>query len=143
MLKNSSISKQNTKLIELLSDQKFGAETTEANISTSMINGNVPVTGNPLLRHIPITKPLVTPKISSPFLINSMPMTSGHLSRKSFLNRDTTTLAKLAGLTKTGSDGEAIINTKGKGNYVFIATEKKNVRRKYAICSFQFLTKYF
>lgn len=112
-------------LIEFLSKQKIGAE---ANISTSTTNGNVPVTENTSLRCISITKPSATPKISSSFLINSTALTSGHMSRKSFLNRDTTTLAKLAGLTKTGSDGEAIINTKRKGNYVFVATEKKNVR---------------
>lgn len=32
-------------------------------------------------------------------------------------------------MSKTGADGEAIMNkTKGKGNYVFVATEKKDVR---------------
>lgn len=124
-------------------NQKLGAETFEANISTSTVTGNVSVTENTSLRRISITKPSVTPKISSPFLINSTALTLGHLSRKSFLNRDTTTLAKLAGLTKTGGDGEAIINTKRKGNYVFVATEKKNVRRKRTIRSFQYKIKYF
>lgn len=113
-------------------------ETIEANISTSMINSNVPGTENASLRRISITKASVTPKLSSSFLINSTALNSGHLSRKSFLNRDNTTLAKLAGLTKTGSDGEAIINTKRKGNYVFVATEKKNVTQKHTVWSFQF-----
>lgn len=78
------------------------------------------------LRRISIVKPLAPPKTVSPFLVTKTALTVGHLSRKSFLNRDSTTLAKLAGLTK--SDGETIVNKpKGKGNYVFVATEKKNV----------------
>lgn len=84
------------------------------------------------MRRISIIKPLAAPKVASPFLITQTALTAGHLSRKSFLNRDTTTLAKLAGLTKSGADGETIVNTaKGKGNYVFVATEKKNVSFKF------------
>lgn len=51
-----------------------------------------------------------------------------HLSRKSFLNRDSPILEKLASLSKGGADGETILNkTKGKGNHVFVAIEKKDV----------------
>lgn len=79
-------------------------------------------------KRISFIKPVATPKVSSPFLISKLDMSSGHLSRKSFLNRDSPILEKLAGLSKTGSDGEMIVNTaKGKGNYVFVATEKKDV----------------
>lgn len=68
-------------------------------------------------------------KTSSPFLITKSDLSMSHLSRKSFLNLDSPILEKLASLSKTGSDGEAILNTaKGKGNYVFIATAKKDVR---------------
>ena len=79
-------------------------------------------------KRISFIKPVATPKVSSPFLISKNDLSSGHLSRKSFLNRDSPILEKLAGLSKTGSDGEPILNTaKGKGNYVFTVTEKKNV----------------
>lgn len=79
-------------------------------------------------KRISFIKPVVTAKISSPFLISKSDLNSGHLSRKSFLNRDSPILEKLAGLSKSGGDGEKILNTaKGKGNYVFIATEKKDV----------------
>lgn len=65
----------------------------------------------------------------SPFLIAKGDFNAGHLSRKSFLNRDSPILEKLAGLSRSGGDGDAVLNTaKGKGNYVFIATEKKDVR---------------
>lgn len=55
-----------------------------------------------------------------------------HYSRKSFLNRDSPILEKLASLSKAGTENDAILNTaKGKGNYVFVATEKKDVRHIY------------
>lgn len=81
-------------------------------------------------RRISIIKPInnASSKTSSPFLITKSDLSMSHLSRKSFLNRDSPILEKLAGLSKTGTDGETILNTaKGKGNYVFIATEKKDV----------------
>lgn len=79
-------------------------------------------------KRISFIKPVATPKVSSPFLISKSDLSTGHLSRKSFLNRDSPILEKLAGLSKPGGDGETILNTaKGKGNYVFIATEKKDV----------------
>lgn len=92
---------------------------------------NVTITSNTSsIKRISFTKPVVTPKVSSPFLISKNDLSTGHLSRKSFLNRDSPILEKLAGLSKTGSDGEPILNkAKGKGNYVFIATEKKDVSR--------------
>lgn len=90
---------------------------------------NVTVTLNTSsTKRISFIKPTATPKASSPFLISKLDMSTVHLSRKSFLNRDSPILEKLAGLSKTGSDGEMIMNTaKGKGNYVFVATEKKDV----------------
>lgn len=55
-----------------------------------------------------------------------------HYNRKSFLNRDTTILKKLASLSKAGNDSESVLNTaKGKGNYVFVATEKTDVSHKF------------
>lgn len=71
-----------------------------------------------------------TPKPQSPFLLGGGALNGTILAgRKSFLNRDTRTLEKLATLTKVGADGEAIAKTTaGKGNYVFVATEKKDVR---------------
>lgn len=70
-----------------------------------------------------------THKITSPFLIAKGDyLNVGHLSRKSFLNRDNPLLEKLVGLTKTGSDNDPILGTaKGKGKYVFVAAEKKDV----------------
>lgn len=90
---------------------------------------NVSVTLNTSsTKRISFVKPVATPKVASPFLISKLDLSSGHLSRKSFLNRDSPILEKLAGLSKIGSDGEMIVNTaKGKGNYVFTATEKKDV----------------
>lgn len=73
----------------------------------------------------------VPSKTTSPFLITKGDLSVGHLSRKSFLNRDSPLLEKLVGLTKTGNENNAILNTaKGKGKYVFIATEKKDVSSK-------------
>lgn len=66
---------------------------------------------------------------SSPFLINrSISSQQQHIVRKSFLNRDTKTLEKLANLTKFSGDSETIANTAThKGNYVFTTTAKKSV----------------
>lgn len=82
-------------------------------------------------RRISIIKPVgnASSRTASPFLITKTDLSMSHLSRKSFLNRDSPLLEKLASMSKTGADGEAIMNkTKGKGNYVFVATEKKDVR---------------
>lgn len=99
-----------------VTEQKTAENTTITSTTSSM-------------KRISFIKPVATPKVSSPFLIAKNDLSSGHLSRKSFLNRDSPILEKLAGLSKTGSDGEPILNkAKGKGNYVFIATEKKDVR---------------
>lgn len=70
-----------------------------------------------------------SPAISSPFLINrSIVSQQQHIVRKSFLNRDNKTLEKLANLTKSSGDNGTITTTaSNKGNYVFTATEKKNV----------------
>lgn len=89
------------------------------------------------VKRISITKPIASAihKTTSPFLINKCDMSMAHLSRKSFLNRDSPILEKLASLSKTDNDGETILNTaKGKGNYVFVATEKKDVSY---LCSLQ------
>lgn len=94
---------------------------------------NVTVTLNTSsTKRISFIKPTVaTPKVSSPFLISKADLSTGHLSRKSFLNRDSPILEKLASLSKPGTDGDKILNTaKGKGNYVFVATEKKDVNSK-------------
>lgn len=78
-------------------------------------------------KRIAIIKPanIVSTKTASPFLITKGDL---HHSRKSFLNRDSPMLEKLVGLSKTGNDNDTILNTaKGKGNYVFVATEKTDV----------------
>lgn len=83
-------------------------------------------------KRVSIVKPVgnVSSKIASPFLITKSDLNMGHLSRKSFLNRDSPILEKLAGMSKSGNDNDTIVNTaKGKGNYVFVASEKKDVRR--------------
>lgn len=102
--------------IEITEQKKVENTTT-----TSILNSS---------KRISIVKPLssVTPKTTHPFLIAKCDLNLGHLSRKSFLNRNSPLLEKLVSLTRTGSDNEPILNkTKGKGNYVFVATEKKNV----------------
>lgn len=103
--------------------QEYTTEkTTENDTSTSNTSS---------IKRISFSKPAVTPKVASPFLISKNDFTSGHLNRKSFLNRDSPILEKLAGLSKPGSDGETIMNkAKGKGNYVFVATEKKDVSQQ-------------
>lgn len=81
-------------------------------------------------KRISIIKPVgvATSKSSSPFLITKGGLNMMHYSRKSFLNRDSPILEKLASLSKAGTENDAILNTaKGKGNYVFVATEKKDV----------------
>lgn len=82
-------------------------------------------------KRISVVKPSgsIASKITSPFLIHKGDLSTNHLSRKSFLNRDSPLLEKLVGLTgKMGNERDAILNTaKGKGNYVFIATEKSDV----------------
>lgn len=79
-------------------------------------------------KRLSIIKP-VSSKTASPFLINKSDLNLGHLSRRSFLNRDSPILEKLASLSKSGGDNDVILNKpKGKGNYVFVATEKKDVR---------------
>lgn len=81
-------------------------------------------------KRVSIIKPVgsVSSKTASPFLITKSDLNMAHLSRKSFLNRDSPMLEKLASMSKSGSDGDAILNTaKGKGNYVFVATAKKDV----------------
>lgn len=85
------------------------------------------------IRRISIAKPSVaTPKTSSPFLINQIDMKSSHLSRKSFLNRDSPLLDKIASSSKASGDGENYSNTtKGKGNYVFTVTKKVPVRKQF------------
>lgn len=65
--------------------------------------------------------------VSSPFLLNKTGL-DPTFGRKSFLHRDTKTLERLALITKQSGDGETITNiSSGKGNYVFVATEKKTV----------------
>lgn len=67
-------------------------------------------------------------KTTSPFLISKSDLSIGHLSRKSFLNRDNPLLEKLVGLSKVGNENDAVLKTaKGKGNYVFTTSEKKDV----------------
>lgn len=91
-------------------------------------NATVTTLNTSTTKRISFIKPVNTPKVSSPFLISKSDLSTGHLSRKSFLNRDSPILEKLAGLSKPGADGDTILNTaKGKGNYVFVATEKKDV----------------
>lgn len=81
-----------------------------------------------LRKRISFVKTIASSKISSPFLITKTDLSVGHLSRNSFLNRDSPILEKLASMTKLGSNGDVILNTaKGKGNYTFVATEKKDV----------------
>lgn len=78
------------------------------------------------IRRISIGRPVAAkPKVSSPFLINQNDLKAGHLSRKSFLNRDSPILEKIAGMSKGNGDGQSYANTaKGRGNYVFTVTEK-------------------
>lgn len=72
-----------------------------------------------------------SPRISSPFLINSSALMTTNVGRKSFLNRDEKTLEKLVHLTKASGDGETIKSTAtGKGNYLFVATEKKFAEKR-------------
>lgn len=87
-------------------------------------------------KRISIIKPVgaATSKSTSPFLITNGGMNMMHYSRKSFLNRDSPILEKLASLSKAGTENDAILNTaKGKGNYVFVATEKKDVSHIYIL----------
>lgn len=81
-------------------------------------------------KRISIIKPLgaATSNTTSPFLLTKGGVNIHNYDRKSFLNRDSPILEKLASLSKAGTDNDAILNTaKGKGNYVFVATEKKEV----------------
>lgn len=92
-----------------------------------------------LIKRISVMKPTgcASSKTTSPFLIAKTDLSTGHLSRKSFLNRDSPLLEKIVGLSKPRTENDAILNTaKGKGNYVFITTEKKNV------CSYKLLLYY-
>lgn len=89
------------------------------------------------IRRISIGRPVaVKPKVSSPFLINQSDLKAGHLSRKSFLNRDSPTLEKIAGMSKGSGDGQSYASTaaKGRGNYVFTVTEKIPVCWPEQIC---------
>lgn len=65
----------------------------------------------------------------SPFLLNQPNAIGLKKERKSFLARDERTLEKLLSLTKMGADGTNVSATvNAKGQYVFTATEKPNVR---------------
>ncbi|XP_031632211.1 claspin isoform X2 [Contarinia nasturtii] len=84
-------------------------------------------------KRIAIIKPVsaASSKTASPFLITRSDLHTMHHSRKSFLNRDSPILEKLVCLSKTGSDNDAILNTaKGKGNYIFVATEKTDSSKR-------------
>lgn len=107
----------------------------EASESIIVDDNNSTLSSN-IHQRIVITKPVVAPpKIASMFLINQNDLKARQLNRKSFLNRDSPTLEKLACLTKSSGDGETISNkAKGKGNYIFLATEKKEVRIIKLIC---------
>lgn len=107
----------NASLLDVTSEDKTIDTSKTINMSTS-------------IRRISIGRPVAAkPKVSSPFLINQNDLKIGHLSRKSFLNRDSPTLEKIAGMSKGSGDGEAYTTTKkGRGNYVFAVTEKVPVR---------------
>lgn len=113
------------------SEKSLAAEVAEE--SQSIIGKNTTIS---LFRRSLVVK-TASPKIVSPFLINRSELNVGHLSRKSFLNRDTLTLEKLVSLTKSATDGDTILNTaKAKGNYVFVATEKKQVNTFFVNLTF-------
>ncbi|XP_055305136.1 claspin [Sitodiplosis mosellana] len=106
--------------------------TTSGGIAEQTTNKNATILNSS--RRISIIKPVgaATSKTISPFLITKGGVNMMHYNRKSFLNRDSPILEKLASLSKAGTDNDSILNTaKGKGNYVFVATAKKDsVKRK-------------
>lgn len=91
-------------------------------------------------KRISIIKPVgaASSKTASPFLITKGEINMVHHSRKSFLNRDSPILEKLACLSKPES-GAILSTATGKGNYVFISTEKNDVILSFSfvrLCSF-------
>lgn len=112
-------------------DQIKSTSTSDSNTTGETASTTTNIVSSIFRRTSIVKTATISSKISSPFLINSAALMSSHVGRKSFLNRDEKTLEKLAQLTKASGDGEAIKSTAtGRGNYLFIATEKKTAEKR-------------
>lgn len=105
------------------------ASTTTPNLESNQNGENVTSVVSSIFRRTSLLKTANTS--SSPFLINQSALMSTHVGRKSFLNRDDKTMEKLVSLTKAAGDGETVKSTAtGKGNYIFLVTEKKVAEKR-------------
>lgn len=105
------------------------ASTTTPNLESNQNGENATSVVPSIFRRTSLLKTANTS--SSPFLINQSALMSTHVGRKSFLNRDDKTMEKLVSLTKATGDGETVKSTAtGKGNYIFLVTEKKVTEKR-------------